>query len=302
MPDTPEGPLTPVVVAARRTPIGTAGRALRGRARRAARGAGAPRGARRRGARPEDVRDVVLGNCFGPGGNVGPGVRARRRARPRRARRSPSTGSAAAGWRRSRWPRRSSRAVRARSARRRRRVGVDRAAAFWPRRAAGTLRAGAVRAGPATATRRWARRPSSSPREAGVTRERQDACGPLATPGRSHAQETGCFDAELVPVGGVTRRRAAPGRARRRPGWPASRARSSRAATVTAGNSCGINDGGRRRSSGRPARRAPAARAGGARRRRSPGCDPRRPGLGPVPAVRRLLDRHGLGVGDVGAW
>jgi acetyl-CoA C-acetyltransferase len=72
--------------------------------------------------------------------------------------------------------------------------------------------------------------------------------------------------------------------------------------TVTAGNSSGINDGAaalvlmpesRAQQDGRPA-------AGYLRGWASAGVEPGMFGIGPVPAVRKLLDRVGLGLGDIG--
>ena len=95
-------PRTPVVVAARRTPVGTAGGALRTvdvvdlaapvlRALLADLGSATADG---RPGHPDDVRlqvdDVVLGNCMGPGGNPArvaawlPGLGARRARADRR--------------------------------------------------------------------------------------------------------------------------------------------------------------------------------------------------------------------------
>ena len=110
---------------------------------------------------------------------------------------------------------------------------------------------------------------------------------------------TGGFDAEVVPVAGVTRdERPRAGLTVERLGRlrPTFRA----GGTVTAGNACGINDGAAvvalvdsdtHRRLGRPGLRvravAPAA------------CDPNRPGYGLVPATRLALARAGMGLDDV---
>lgn len=137
---------------------------------------------------------------------------------------------------------------------------------------------------------------------AGVSRERQDAYA-----ARSHARAVaaaagGVFDAELVPVGGAV------GDDRPRPGLTMATLRRFRpafadAGTVTAGNSCGINDGAAavalvpervRAAAGLPGLRIVGSAV--------TGVDPATPGLGPVPAVRAVLDAAGVAVRDVGAW
>ncbi|MDR7252754.1 acetyl-CoA C-acetyltransferase [Nocardioides sp. BE266] len=135
--------------------------------------------------------------------------------------------------------------------------------------------------------------------EAGVSREGQDAYA-----ARSHdlavaARAAGAFDREVVPVDGVTRDD------RPRPGLAAARLGRLRPAfveggTVTAGNSCGISDGAAavavvsaevHRGMGRPGLRVLATATSGV--------GPARPGIGLVPAVRLALDRAGLGLDDI---
>jgi acetyl-CoA C-acetyltransferase len=136
-------------------------------------------------------------------------------------------------------------------------------------------------------------------RRCGVTRERQDA---LAL--RSHrlavaAVASGVFAAETVEVAGV--------RADERPRPRMSAALLARlpaafgeGGTVTAGNACGVSDGAAavalvpeqvRQRLGVPGL---AVRGWVAC-----GVDPRTPGLGPVPAVRALLARTGARLEDV---
>ena len=74
--------------------------------------------------------------------------------------------------------------------------------------------------------------------------------------------------------------------------------------SVTAGNSSTLNDGAAAMlvvEEGEAAARGltPVARILGCA---SAGVDPRHMGIGPVPAVRRLLERAGLGVGEIGLW
>ncbi|SDT09562.1 thiolase family protein [Actinopolymorpha singaporensis] len=141
-------------------------------------------------------------------------------------------------------------------------------------------------------------------REAGVSRERQDGYA-----ARSHARAVaaaaaGRFAAEIVPLAGCDRDD------RPRAGLDLSRLARLRPAfvpvgeggTVTAGNSCGVNDGAA--AVAVVSERLRAARGWAGLRLVDWACtgtDPGRPGLGPVSAVRALLDRQGLKLADVGA-
>ena len=74
--------------------------------------------------------------------------------------------------------------------------------------------------------------------------------------------------------------------------------------TVTAGNSSTLNDGAAamvvaEEEAAVAAGLSPVARVLGSA---SAGVDPRVMGIGPVPAVQKLLARAGLGVGEVDAW
>lgn len=135
----------------------------------------------------------------------------------------------------------------------------------------------------------------------GVTRERQDAYA-----ARSHAlavaaQRAGVYAAELVAVGDVTADE------RPRPGLDHGRLARFRPAftpdgTATAGNSCGISDGAAAVAVVDEATRASWDVPGLAVRAvASVGVDPRLPGLGPVPAVEAVLAACGLTSADVGA-
>ena len=138
--------------------------------------------------------------------------------------------------------------------------------------------------------------------KSGVSRERQDAYA-----ARSHAlaaatRDAGGFDAEVVPVGDVRRDE------RPRTGLTVERLARLRPAfrpaadggTVTAGNSCGVNDGAAavtvvdadtHRRLGVPGLRVLATATAGV--------DPNLPGLGLVPAAEQALDLAGLRVGDL---
>ena len=293
---------TPVVVAARRTPIGTAGHALAGidlvgllapvlRALVDDLGPQAP-----------DVDDVVIGNCRGPGGNPA-----------RVALLAAGLGTGVPG------------------------VTVDRqcgsgqeavhqaATAVLAGGAALVLAGGAESA--STAPWRLARpttpaglpvvyeRAQFAPSEigdpdmgpaaetvaasCGVTRQRQDAYA-----ARSHAltlaaARAGAFGAELVPVGGVTgdeRPRALTEAvlSRLRPVFVPG-------GTVTAGNCCGVSDGAAAVAVVPESVRAALGAPGLALRGWvCVGLDPNTPGLGPVPAVARLLKGAGVELAEVG--
>ena len=136
---------------------------------------------------------------------------------------------------------------------------------------------------------------------AGVTRERQDAYALRSHQRALLAVDQGRFATELVPVGGVV----ADERPRR--GLTTdllSRFKPAFAAggTVTVGNSCGVNDGAAALAIVDEETRQRLGLPGLAvRAYASHGVDPRLPGLGPVPAVLGVLAAAGLFVRDVGA-
>jgi acetyl-CoA C-acetyltransferase len=293
---------TPVVIAARRTPIGTAGHGLAGvelvgllapvlRALVADLGPHAP-----------GVDDVVIGNCRGPGGNPA-----------RVAALAAGLGAAVPG------------------------VTVDRQCGSGQEavhQAANAVLAGVVDvvlAGGAesasTAPWRLARPRTSTglptpydrapfaPSEigdpdmgpaaeavaamCGVTRQRQDAYA-----SRSHglalaAARAGAFDAELVPVAGMVCDE------RPRPLTEAVLSRLRPAfvpgGTVTAGNCCGVSDGAAAVALVPEHVRAALGVPGLALRGWvCVGLDPNTPGLGPVPAVAKLLKGAGIELAEVG--
>jgi 3-oxoadipyl-CoA thiolase len=134
----------------------------------------------------------------------------------------------------------------------------------------------------------------------GVSREDQDAFAAESQRRWAEASEAGRFDDELVPVGDVVRDEHP------RPGTTGEKLAALRPAfrpdgSVTAGNSSGLNDGAAALVIASEERaRALGAEplglfAGGA----VAGVDPRLMGIGPVPAVRRLLARAGLEAGDL---
>lgn len=283
----------PVVIAARRTPIGEAGGALR--AVPVDRLGAAALRAVLDDADVSAVDDVLLGNVLGPGGN--PARVAALRA---------GLGEQVPG------------------------LTVDRqcasgltaitTAAAMVRAGAGEWYAAGGVESPSTAPwRAWRPRSATEPprfydrapfapaeigdpdmgpaadlvaAEAGISRERQDAFAARSHERAVAAQDAGRFAAELVPVGGVRaderpRRGFTPQRlARFRPAFTPG-------GTATAANSCGVNDGAavvlvtteqQRRRLGVPGLRLVASRTSGV--------DPNRLGLGAVPAMRELVAEH----------
>ena len=284
----------PVIVAARRTPIGTAGHGL---AAVTAAGLAAPVLA----AVAEDVgrepAEVVLGNCMGPGGDVAR-VATLTAGLPDRVPaltvdRQCASGLAAieVGARLvtdDHWP------VVA--------GGVESASTapwrYWPP-------ASDARDDPAERTPvRYERAPFAPSgrdpdmglaadvlaQERGVSRERQDAYA-----ARSHALAVaaaarGEFADELVRVGGLDHDE--------RPRRGLTAATLSRfppafgpGGTVTTGNSCGINDGAAAVALAPVSAGLPGLQVIGAA---SVGVDPERPGLGIVPAAEAAMQRAGL--------
>jgi acetyl-CoA C-acetyltransferase len=276
-------PRTPVVVAARRTAVTTAGRALAGSdaAALAAPVLAAVRDDLVAAEVTARVDDVLLGNCCGPGGDVG-----------RVAALAAGLGDDVPG------------------------VTVDRQCGSGLealRIAAALVRVGdadlVLAGGTESATHardggvRAAFAPPGFPdpdmgvaaedlaAKAGIERARQDAYAARSHRLAAAAAAAGVFDPELVPVDGCRhddRPRARLGvqvLARMPPAFVPG-------GTVTAGNSCGINDGAAavavvpeavRAAAGAPGLRLLATAA--------VGVDPALPGLGPVPAIRAVLGR-----------
>lgn len=286
----------PLIVAARRTPIGTAGHGLAGVT--AAELAAPVLAAVRNDLGGIDIADVLLGNCMGPGGDVA------------------RVASLLAGLG-DRVPA----------------VTVDRQCASGlsaivsavdaVRGGAGVVLAGGVESVSTAPWRMWPPADGGEPvryerapfapadrdpdmglandlyaERAGVTRAAQDEYA-ARSHRRAHAtREVGGFDAEVVPVAGLDRDERPRGSmtAQRLARLPAA---FRKGGSVTAGNACGINDGAAvvgvvaagDAVAGRAGLRvlATAVTAG----------DPTNPGGSLVPAAATALERAGLSVADL---
>jgi len=134
----------------------------------------------------------------------------------------------------------------------------------------------------------------------GVGREEQDAFALRSQQRWAAAQAAGRFADEIVPVGEVTvdehprPETTAEALAGLKPAFRAG-------GTVTAGNASGINDGAAALvvASEERARELGAEPLGAFVASAVAGVDPRVMGIGPVPAVRKLLERVGIGVGEL---
>jgi acetyl-CoA C-acetyltransferase len=282
-----------VVVAAARTPIGTAGHALAGLRVEELAAPVLVSVLSRAGLDARDVDEVVLGNSMGPGGNVAR-VSALAAGLPQAVPALTVDRQCASGL-----------------------AAVDLAAGLV-RGGAQVVLAGGTESASTAPWRSWPPETGGEPRrydrapfapepddldmgpandllaeEAGVTRERQDAYAARSHRLAAAAREAGAFDAELVPFDGLVRDE------RPRAGLTTERLARLPAAfrpggTVTAGNACGVSDGAAvvavvsedvRRRLGLPGLRVLASATAGV--------DPTRPGRGIVPAVRLALERAG---------
>src|SRR5437763_3289631 len=134
----------------------------------------------------------------------------------------------------------------------------------------------------------------------GVSREEQDSFALRSQERWAAAEEAGRFADELVTLDGAERDEHP------RPDTNAQKLAKLRPAfrkegTVTAGNSSGINDGAAAvvvasEEKARELGVQPLGRFAGAA---AAGVDPRVMGIGPIPAVRKLLERAGVEAGDL---
>ena len=134
----------------------------------------------------------------------------------------------------------------------------------------------------------------------GVTREDQDAFALRSQQRWAAAADAGRFDDELVPVGDVVRDEHP------RPDTSLEKLATLKPAfraggTVTAGNASGINDGAAALviASEEKARALGVEPLGTFVGSAVAGVDPRVMGIGPIPAVRKLLARTGVGVDGI---
>jgi 3-oxoadipyl-CoA thiolase len=134
----------------------------------------------------------------------------------------------------------------------------------------------------------------------GVSREDQDAFALRSQQRWAAAAESGRFDEEVIAVNGLTRDEHP------RPDTSAEKLAALKpvfreGGSVTAGNASGVNDGAAALVIASEERAGalgvePLGRFVGSA---VAGVDPRVMGIGPVPAVRKLLERAGLTVGDL---
>jgi 3-oxoadipyl-CoA thiolase len=134
----------------------------------------------------------------------------------------------------------------------------------------------------------------------GVSREDQDAFALASQQRWAAAAEAGRFDDELVAVGDVVQDEHP------RPDTSLEKLATLKPAfreggSVTAGNASGINDGAAALviASEEKARALGAEPLGTFVGAASAGVDPRVMGVGPIPAVRKVLERAGVGVEDI---
>jgi 3-oxoadipyl-CoA thiolase len=134
----------------------------------------------------------------------------------------------------------------------------------------------------------------------GVSREEQDEFALRSHRRWTEADDKGHFEDELVPVGDVARDEHP------RPDTSLEKLATLKPAfreggTVTAGNSSGINDGAAALviASEERAKELGVEPLGAFVGSAVAGVDPRVMGIGPVPAVRKLLDRAGIAVEDL---
>ena len=155
----------------------------------------------------------------------------------------------------------------------------------------------------------------------GVSRERQDALSLQSQQRTAAAQEAGRLDAEMAPItvtmdvkdketGEVTQREVTVARDEcNRPSTTLEALAGLKPVRgegqfVTAGNASQLSDGAAAlvMMSGDEAARAGIEPLGAFRGFAVAGCEPDEMGIGPVFAVPRLLERHGLAVGDIDLW
>lgn len=275
-----------MIVAARRTPLAVRGRGL-ARLDVAALGAAVVSAVVSDAGHPP-IADVVMGNCTGPGGNVG-----------RLAALAAGLGTEVPGGTVDRQCGSglsaimdAANAVRA-DGFARVAGGVESASTAPVRQLGGIPYARAPFAPAGFADPDMVRAADDLARHDGLTRDRQDAFAARSEARAVAARAAGRFDVEIVPVAGVSRDEGAGASARvlckLPPLFPGG--------TVTAGSSTRIGDG------AAAVLVAPAGAGPGLALRAAAitGGDPALPGLGAAPAIASVLGRAGIGADDLAA-
>lgn len=291
-----------VVVAATRSPIGTAGRSLSGHTADRLAAPVLAATLARSGLAPDEVTDVVLGNCMGPGGDVARSA-AFAAGLPVHVPALTVDRQCASG------------------------LAAIEVADRFVRGGAPAVLAGGVESVSTAPWRHWPPVDGADPvryerapfapegwddpdmgvandllaQEAGVTRARQDEYAARSHARAVAARDAGAFADEIVAIDGVDRDDRPRATltldklARLRPAFRVD-------GTVTAGNSCGISDGA---AAVAVVDEATHARLGlpGLRilATATAGVEPHRPGRGLVPAVRAAVQRSGIGLAALDA-
>ncbi len=283
----------PVIIAARRTPIGTRGRALShldvGRLAAPVVRAVVDDGQQATGS-PVAVADVVLGNCMGPGGNPGriaalaaglgvttPGATVDRQCGSGLAAIIDVAAAIAAG-----------------DGRVRVAGGVESASTAPVRALAGVPYDRAPFAPDGFPDPGMTQAAEDLAVHDGISRARQDAHAARSHARARAARGAGRFAAELVPLEGLDHDDAIGGAERLLPRLEPLFA----GGTLTAGTATRISDG------AAAVLVAPAGTAPGLTIRATAvvGCDPALPGIGAAPAARAVLADAGIGTAQVSAW
>ena len=292
----------PVIIAATRSPIGTAGRSLSHLTVDRLAGPVLAATLERSGLVADEVCDVVLGNCMGPGGDI--------------ARAAALAGGLPVGVPALTVDRQCASGL----------AAID-VAAHLVRGGAHAVLAGGVESVSTAPWRYWPPVDGADPvryerapfapagwddpemgvandllaQEAGVTRERQDEYAARSHARAVAARDAGRFDREVVTVDEVVRDD------RPKPALTVDKLARLRPAfrddgSVTAGNSCGISDGA---AAVAVVDEATRARLGVPGLRilstATAGVQPERPGRGLVPATRSALERAGVGLDQIDA-
>lgn len=284
----------PVIVAARRSPIGTRGRALAAlRVEQLAAPvirAALADAAAATGGDSLEVADVVLGNCMGPGGNparvaalaAGLGVAVPGATVDRQC----GSGLAAVLD--------AATAIRAGDARPRVAGGAESASTAPVRSVDGAPYDRAPFAPAGWPDPDMVRAAEDLARHDGIPRSRQDAHAARSHARAREALVAGRFRDELVPLAGLTADDAIGGAERVLPRLPAL----FEGGTLTAGTATRIGDGAAAVVVVPGAERLPGLAV---RAHAVVGCDPALPGLGAAPAVLAALERAGVGGRDIAA-